>query len=34
MVVRERYLRKMMPFYESDLVKVITGIRRCDKSDI
>lgn len=34
MVVRERYLRKMIPFYESDLVKVIIGIRRCSKSDI
>ncbi|MGN0073454.1 MAG: AAA family ATPase, partial [Coriobacteriales bacterium] len=29
---RERYLEKIRPFYDDDLIKVITGIRRCDKS--
>lgn len=31
---REKYLKKIRPFYESDVVKVITGIRRCGKSCI
>ena len=26
---REKYLSKIRPFYDSDIVKVITGIRRC-----
>ena len=29
---REFYLAKARPFYDSDLIKVITGIRRCGKS--
>jgi uncharacterized protein len=29
---RECYLRKVRPFYHSDIIKVITGIRRCGKS--
>lgn len=32
MIVREKYLEKIRPFYEVDLIKVITGIRRCGKS--
>lgn len=32
MIKRELYLSKMRPFYESDLIKVIIGIRRCGKS--
>lgn len=32
MVKRELYLRKLRPFYESELIKVIIGIRRCGKS--
>ena len=32
MVKRELYLKRIRPFYESDLIKVITGIRRCGKS--
>ncbi len=32
MLIREQYLKKIRPFYNSDLVKVITGIRRCGKS--
>lgn len=34
MIVRENYLKRIRPFYESDLVKVISGIRRCGKSVI
>lgn len=34
MIKREHYLEKIRPFYESDLVKIITGIRRCGKSVI
>ena len=29
---REAYLRKLRPFYKSDLIKVVSGIRRCGKS--
>lgn len=29
---RESYLKKIRPFYDSDIIKVITGIRRCGKS--
>jgi len=29
---REDYLRKLRPFYDSDLIKVVTGIRRSGKS--
>ncbi len=32
MVKREKYLAKIRPFYESELIKVILGIRRCGKS--
>ena len=31
---REKYLARIRPFYDSDIVKVITGIRRCGKSFI
>ena len=34
MIKREHYLQQIRPFYESDLIKVITGIRRCGKSVI
>ena len=34
MIKREHYLKKIRPFYDSDLVKIITGIRRCGKSVI
>lgn len=30
--IREKYLKRIRPFYHSDIVKVITGIRRCGKS--
>ena len=29
---REKYLSRIRPFYHSDIIKVITGIRRCGKS--
>jgi len=32
MVIREHYLKQIRPFYDSDLIKIITGIRRCGKS--
>ncbi len=32
MIKREKYIAKIRPFYDSDLVKVITGVRRCGKS--
>lgn len=32
MISRESYIKEIRPFYESDLIKIITGIRRCGKS--
>lgn len=32
MLKREHYLSKVRGFYDSDLIKVITGVRRCGKS--
>lgn len=32
MITRDVYLEKIRPFYHMDLIKVITGIRRCGKS--
>ena len=32
MVIRERYLSKIRPFIGKDVIKVLTGIRRCGKS--
>jgi len=34
MILREHYLEQIRPFYDSDLIKIITGIRRCGKSVI
>ena len=34
MIIREKYLSNIRPFYNQDLIKVITGIRRCGKSVI
>lgn len=34
MIQRERYIAEVRPFYDSDLIKIITGIRRCGKSVI
>lgn len=32
MIQREHYLAQVRPFLESDLIKILTGIRRCGKS--
>ena len=34
MLIREKYLSKIRPFYDQDLIKVIMGVRRCGKSVI
>ncbi len=34
MIKREHYIKQIRGFYDSDLIKVITGIRRCGKSVI
>lgn len=34
MIQREHYIEQVRPFYDSDLIKIITGIHRCDKSVI
>lgn len=34
MIIREKYINEIRPFYDSDLIKIITGIRRCGKSTI
>lgn len=34
MVIRERYLKLIRPFYQQDLIKVLVGIRRSGKSVI
>lgn len=32
---REKYLKKIRPFYNAyDLIKVISGVRRCGKSSL
>ena len=31
-IKRERYLAKIRPFYDVDLIKVLTGVRRSGKS--
>ena len=33
-IKREKYLNEIRPFYDSNYIKVITGIRRCGKSEI
>lgn len=34
MLLREHYLQQLRPFYDTDLIKIITGIRRSGKSVI
>ena len=34
MIKREHYLKKIRGFYDSDLIKILVGIRRCGKSII
>ena len=31
MIIRKTWLKKIRPFYDSELIKVIIGIRRCGK---
>lgn len=32
MILRERYIKQILPFIDKPIIKVITGIRRCGKS--
>ena len=34
MILREHYISQIRPFYDSDLIKIITGIHRSGKSVI
>jgi predicted AAA+ superfamily ATPase len=34
LIKREKYMKPIREFYDGDLIKVITGIRRCGKSVI
>lgn len=34
MIKREQYIKRIRPFYDSEMIKVITGIRGCGKSTI
>lgn len=34
MIIREKYLKTIRGFYDSNLIKVITGVRRSGKSVI
>ena len=34
MIKREKYIAPIRSFYENDLIKIITGVRRCGKSEI
>ncbi len=33
-IIRENYLAKIRPFYDSKYIKAITGVRRCGKSEL
>lgn len=34
MIKREKYIAPIRSFYDNDLIKIITGVRRCGKSEI
>ncbi len=34
MITRNHYIEQIKGFYDSDLIKIIVGIRRCGKSII
>ena len=34
MIERKEYLEKLIRFKDKDLIKVVTGIRRCGKSTL
>ena len=33
-IIREKYLQKIRPYYDSKYIKAITGVRRCGKSEL
>ena len=33
-IKREMYMKRIRPFIGTELIKVMTGIRRCGKSDV
>ena len=33
-VARDNYLKKLIAFRDSDVIKVVTGMRRCGKSTL
>ena len=33
MIIRETYLQRIIPFMKTDVIKVMTGIRRSGKSE-
>lgn len=33
-IIRENYLKRIRPFYDSKYIKAITGVRRCGKSEL
>ena len=34
MIIRQKYLDRLIAYQDTDLVKVVTGIRRCGKSTL
>ena len=34
LIARDSYLKKLIAFQDTELIKVITGIRRCGKSSL
>ncbi len=34
MIKRDKYIAEIRGFYDSDLIKILTGVRRCGKSEI
>lgn len=34
MIIRQKYLDQLLAFRDRDLVKVVTGVRRCGKSTL
>ena len=34
MIYREKYMERIIPFFDTPFVKILTGVRRCGKSTI
>ena len=34
MICRDKYLNKLIRFQDKDIIKVVTGVRRCGKSTL